>query len=113
MALLFARFYPTICPKGSAIPGVFEVGSFHTDVSLYDIDISYPKSVVADLQSEGKKVMCYISGGTSEDFRDDINLFPEEVQGGIVSFGEGDEARPAAAFLAPVLMPPHESCVLN
>ena len=31
------------------------------------------------------KVMCYINAGTSEDFRDDINLFPAIAQGGIVS----------------------------
>lgn len=31
------------------------------------------------------KVMCYISAGTSEDFREDINLFPAVAKGGIVS----------------------------
>ena len=31
------------------------------------------------------KVMCYISAGTSEDFREDINLFPAIAKGGIVS----------------------------
>lgn len=62
-------------------------------MDIYDIDISYTSDVVADLQSKGKKVMCYVSAGTSEDFRDDINLFPEEVKGGIVSFGEGDTVR--------------------
>lgn len=30
------------------------------------------------------KVMCYISAGTSEDFREDINLFPAIAKGGIV-----------------------------
>ena len=59
-------------------------------MELFDIDISYTSEVVADLQGKGKKVMCYVSAGTSEDFRDDINLFPEEVKGGVVSFGEGD-----------------------
>ena len=59
-------------------------------MDLYDIDYSYSSAVIADLQSKGKTVMCYVSAGTSEDFRDDINLFPEEVKGGIVSFGEGD-----------------------
>eukprot|EP00752_Nemacystus_decipiens_P018377 g16486.t1 len=75
---------------GAAIPGVFDDGSLHAGVDLYDIDISYPKSVVEDLQDKGKAVMCYISGGTAEEFRDDFNLFPEEAKGGIVTFAEGD-----------------------
>eukprot|EP00752_Nemacystus_decipiens_P006046 g5457.t1 len=74
---------------GLPIPGGNGAGELH-NVELYDIDISYPSAVVADLQSKGKKVMCYVSAGTAEEFRDDINLFPEEVKGGIVSFGEGD-----------------------
>ncbi|CAN0440151.1 unnamed protein product, partial [Pylaiella littoralis] len=74
---------------GAPIPGADGEGSLH-DVELYDIDYSYSSAVIADLQSKGKKVMCYISAGTSEDFRDDINLFPAEVKGGIVTFGEGD-----------------------
>jgi len=61
------------------------------DVELYDIDYTYSSAVIDDLHSKGRKVMCYISAGTSEDFRDDINLFPEEVKGSIVSFGPGDE----------------------
>jgi len=76
-------------PKGVPIPGGNGAGSLH-DVELYDIDYSYSSAIIADLQSKGKTVMCYVSAGTSEDFRDDINLFPEEVKGGIVSFGEGD-----------------------
>lgn len=78
--------------EGAPIPGGNGPGSLH-DVELYDIDYSYSSAVIADLQSKGKKVMCYVSAGTSEDFRDDINLFPEDVKGGIVSFGEGDTVR--------------------
>eukprot|EP00903_Cladosiphon_okamuranus_P020129 g18483.t1 len=74
---------------GKPIPGGNGPGSLY-DVELYDIDYSYSSAVIADLQRKGKKVMCYVSAGTSEDFRDDINLFPEAVKGGIVSFGEGD-----------------------
>ncbi|CAM9538937.1 unnamed protein product, partial [Laminaria digitata] len=74
---------------GAPIPGSNGAGSLY-NVELYDIDYSYSSSVIADLQSKGKKVMCYISAGTSEDFREDINLFPAIAKGGIVSFGEGD-----------------------
>lgn len=83
---------------GAPIPGSNGPGSLY-DVELYDIDYSYSSAVIADLQSKGKKVMCYVSGGTSEDFRDDINLFPEDVKGGIVSFGEGDTVRVVAQLL--------------
>ena len=75
--------------EGAPIPGGNGAGSLY-DVELYDIDYSYSSAVIADLQGKGKKVMCYVSAGTSEEFRDDINLFPADVQGGIVSFGEGD-----------------------
>ena len=102
----FAHSYYFVC-TGAPIPGGNGAGSLH-DVEIYDIDISYPSSVVADLQSKGKKVMCYVSGGTAEEFRDDINLFPEEVKGGIVSFGEGDTVRAAMQRWKPVLMPPHQ-----
>lgn len=37
--------------------------------------------------------MCYISAGTSEDFRDDINLFPEAAKGGVVSAERNDMCR--------------------
>jgi len=88
-------------PKGVPIPGSNGEGSLH-DVELYDIDYTYSSAVIADLQSKGRKVMCYISAGTSEDFRDDINLFPEEVKGSIVSFGPGDEVSTAGLRAEPL-----------
>ncbi|OGJ47713.1 hypothetical protein A2344_01360 [Candidatus Peregrinibacteria bacterium RIFOXYB12_FULL_41_12] len=52
------------------------------DVDMYDIDLfDTPQSVIDDLHSENKKVICYFSAGSFEEFRDDAEDFPEEVLG--------------------------------
>ena len=52
------------------------------DVDLYDIDLEEtPQSVIDELHSKGRKVICYFSAGSWEEFRDDANDFPEEVLG--------------------------------
>ena len=42
---------------GLPIPGSNTDGDLY-DVNIYDIDYSYSSSVIADLQSKGKKVVC-------------------------------------------------------
>lgn len=42
---------------GLPIPGSNTDGDLY-DVDIYDIDYSYSSSVIADLQSKGKKVVC-------------------------------------------------------
>ncbi len=39
------------------------------DAEVYDIDIDSRQSIINDLHNSGKKVICYISGGTAEAFR--------------------------------------------
>ncbi len=52
------------------------------DVNLYDVDlIETPQNVIDDLQSKGKKVICYFSAGSWEKFRDDAKDFPKDVIG--------------------------------
>jgi hypothetical protein len=50
-------------------------------VEMYDIDLfDSPLTTIQELQSAGKKVICYFSAGSYEDFREDKDKFqPEEL----------------------------------
>jgi|GEM_PF-581403 len=46
------------------------------DVAVYDVDLfDAPQSLIDDLQADGRRVICYFSAGSYEDFRDDANEF--------------------------------------
>lgn len=52
------------------------------DVDMYDIDMfDNDASTVAALHAEGRKVFCYVSVGSWEDWRPDAYQFPESVIG--------------------------------
>jgi hypothetical protein len=52
------------------------------DVKVYDIDLfDNDVSVVGALHAEGRKVICYISAGSWENWRPDKGRFPAEVLG--------------------------------
>lgn len=52
------------------------------DVDVYNLDLfDTPKSVIDNLHSQGKKVICYFSAGSFEDWRPDAQQFPSEVKG--------------------------------
>jgi hypothetical protein len=52
------------------------------DVAVYDIDLfDNDASVVASLHAQGRKVVCYISVGSWEDWRPDREQFPASVIG--------------------------------
>ena len=51
------------------------------NVSLYDIDLDESQSVINSLHNKGIKVICYISAGTVENYRNDANEFPKDVIG--------------------------------
>ena len=49
---------------------------------VYDVDgFDTPAATVSALHAAGKKVICYIDFGTSEDFRPDFSSFPSSVEG--------------------------------
>jgi hypothetical protein len=58
-------------------------GAIHTSVParVYDIDSSVRRSVVTTLHAQGRKVICYISAGSWENFRPDAGDFPASVKG--------------------------------
>ena len=60
------------------------------DVDMYDIDLfDNESSVVADLQIQGRKVVCYLNAGGWENWRPDAGLFPLEVIGKNLDDWEG------------------------
>jgi hypothetical protein len=52
------------------------------DVDVFYLDADYTGSaVVSELKSKGKTVLCYVSAGTFEPWRQDANAFPESALG--------------------------------
>ncbi|CAI7606676.1 unnamed protein product [Penicillium glandicola] len=52
------------------------------DAPIYDIDLfDNNKTVIADLQKMGRKVICYFSAGTYEDWREDASEFADADKG--------------------------------
>ena len=61
------------------------------DVELYDIDLfDTSKSQIAALQAQGRKVICYFSAGSWEDWRDDAADFPNAVLGNALDGWPGE-----------------------
>src|SRR5574341_206315 len=61
------------------------------DVEMYDIDLfDTPESVIEQLQSAGRIVICYFSAGTHEDWRSDADHFPAEVIGAALEDWPGE-----------------------
>jgi hypothetical protein len=51
-------------------------------VAVYDVDLFETEaSVIADLHAQGKKVICYLSAGSWEEWRPDASQFPPAVLG--------------------------------
>lgn len=56
------------------------------DVDLYELDLfETPLSVFTALQGSGRRVLCYFSAGSWEDFRPDAGQFPSSVLGSVYS----------------------------
>jgi uncharacterized protein (TIGR03437 family) len=52
------------------------------NAAMYDIDLfTNNASIVSSLHSQGKRVVCYVSAGSWENFRPDASSFPESVKG--------------------------------
>jgi hypothetical protein len=53
-----------------------------SDANIWDLDLlNTPKSTIQTLKAQGKKVICYYSAGTWEDWRSDLKALPEDVLG--------------------------------
>ena len=61
------------------------------DVDVYDIDLfDVPESLIAELGADGRRVVCYFSAGSSENWRDDFEQFGADVQGEALDGWEGE-----------------------
>lgn len=57
---------------------LYALNDTSVDAPIYDIDLyDNPKSIIADLQGMGRKVICYFSAGTYENWRSDASDFKE------------------------------------
>lgn len=62
------------------------------DATMFDIDLfDNPASVVEALHARGRKVVCYMSAGTWEDWRSDASSFPTAVRGNGVDGWPGEK----------------------
>ena len=56
------------------------------DVALYELDlVETPASVIATLKASGRRLLCYFSAGSWEDFRPDASQFPASTLGSVYS----------------------------
>ena len=51
------------------------------DVDMYEIDIDSPQEAIDSLRAAGRIVICYLSAGSYENYRDDKDDFPPELLG--------------------------------
>ncbi len=76
------------------------------DVAMYDVDLfETPIETIALLQAEGRIVICYLSAGSVEDWRDDAVLFPDRIVGEPLDGWPGERWLDVRqlALIAPVL----------
>lgn len=68
-----------------------ELSDTSLDVDIFDIDVfDNNASVVSELHDKGRKVICYFSGGTYEDWRRDAGDFSETDLGNPLADWEGE-----------------------
>jgi hypothetical protein len=51
------------------------------EAEVYDLDYETELEIISDLKAQGVKLICYISLGSYEDWREDADRFPDEVLG--------------------------------
>jgi hypothetical protein len=62
------------------------------DTPVWDVDLfTTPKSTIDALRSQGKKVVCYLSAGTSETWRPDFSSFRQADLGLALPCWEGEQ----------------------
>lgn len=70
---------------GPGLTWQWQIGNNDIDTSfvadVYDIDLYVDPPIIDELHAQGRRVICYISVGSWEEWRPDAALFPQEVLG--------------------------------
>lgn len=63
----------------------WQIGDLDIDTAIqadvYDVDLYVDQAIIDELHAQGRKVICYMSVGSYEDWRPDKDQFPAEVLG--------------------------------
>ncbi|MCP5175860.1 MAG: endo alpha-1,4 polygalactosaminidase [Moraxellaceae bacterium] len=81
-------------PHGQLSWQIQFAGTFNPNINaqVFDVDLfDTPQSTIDLLHGQGKKVICYFSAGSSENWRPDFNRFPREVKGRNLSGWAGEK----------------------
>ena len=75
-----AVWYPAVNTSWQIqLAGILDTG---VDVQVYDVDLfDTPRAKIDQLHADGRKVICYFSAGSWEDWRPDAGDFPDSVIG--------------------------------
>ena len=94
----------------------WQIGDNDIDTSIeanvYDIDLYVDRSVIDELHAQGRKVICYISVGSWEDWRPDRDKFAPEVLGNDYEGWKGERWLDVRQIdkLAPVMLARLDLC---
>ncbi|MCP4677248.1 MAG: endo alpha-1,4 polygalactosaminidase [Deltaproteobacteria bacterium] len=62
------------------------------EVEMYDVDLfDAPDSIIEELRAAGRKVICYFSAGSWEDWRNDAGDFPGDAVGTVLEGWENEK----------------------
>jgi len=91
LELMTPTLAPSLSPSAGwwhPVPGLtwqWQIGDDDIDTSInadvYDVDLYVDQAIIDELHARGKRVICYISVGSWEDWRPDANHFPRDVLG--------------------------------
>ena len=94
----------------------WQIGDLDIDTSIeadvYDIDLYVDQAIIDELHAKGRKVICYISVGSWEDWRPDKDQFPAEVLGKDYDGWPGEKWLDIRAIdkLAPIMLARLDLC---
>jgi hypothetical protein len=82
------------------------------DADVYDIDLYVDQAIIDELHAYGRKVICYISVGSWENWRPDKDQFPSEVLGNNYEGWKGERWLDIRQIdkLAPIMLPRLDLC---
>lgn len=85
-----AKWHPAV-GETFQIVLLYRLDDTSTNANIYDIDLFYnSKETITQLHRDGRKVICYFSAGSYEDWRDDRDQFHKSDLGSKLAGWEGE-----------------------